>query len=113
MKALDKNKAFRDFVNLNYISEAGVAIFNARSTLRKQAIFIPDDIQSVFSESLDPLSKAQIQRSMEPFYGAHSKLGGVDFLLTNSDKIFRDLLTPVRRRMLYELTDSAPTALRR
>jgi hypothetical protein len=105
-KASDKNKTFSDFVNRNYIAEAGKAIFDARSMVRKQAIFMPDDIQRSFDQTLDTLSKAQVQRSMEPFYGAHSKLGAVDFLLINSDKIFRDLLTAVRHRMLRELVET-------
>lgn len=110
MKAADKNKAYSEFVNRNYIAEARVAIFDAHSTLRKEAIFIPDNIQNIFTQALDPLSKAQVQRSMEPYYGAHRNLVGVDFLITNSDKIFYDLLSPVRRRMLYELMNTGPTS---
>ena len=97
--ASDKNKTYADYINLEYIREAEKTIYDARASVRKQAIFIPDDIKQLFDETLDTLSKAQVQRSMEPFYGAHSKLGAVDFLLTNSGKIFRDILNPVRHRM--------------
>ena len=99
LNASDKNNTYRDYVNLQYIREAGQTIYEARTIVRKQAIFIPDNIKRLFDETLDTLSKAQVQRSMEPFCGAHSKLGAVDFLLINSGKIFGDLLNPVRDRM--------------
>ena len=95
----DRNRAYSRVVELNQINAAGLAIYNARNLIGKQAIFIPDNLLASFEANLKMLSEAQIQRSMEPHYGAHSELKGVEWILSNGENARAALLTAVRQRI--------------
>jgi hypothetical protein len=99
-EARDKNRAYSAAVNNNYISEAGKAIYDTRTLLRKQCIFVPEDLTRLIEFRLNKLSEAYVQRRMEPTYGAHSEIGAVEFLLTHGNTMFDELLAAVRLRLL-------------
>jgi hypothetical protein len=99
MSAADRNRAFSRCIEINQINAAGRAIYNARNLIGKQAIFIPDDLLASFEANMRKLSEAQIQRSMEPHYGAHSALKGVEWLVTNGEGERASLLTAIRQRI--------------
>jgi len=98
MAASDRNKALARAVEMNQINAAGLAIYTARNLIGKQAIFIPDELLSAFELMMKNLSAAQIQRSIEPNYGAYG-LKHVEWLLTNGDAARQELLTTVRKRI--------------
>jgi hypothetical protein len=100
MTAADKNATFSRLVEINQIHAAGVAIYNARNLIGRQAIFIPDDLLALFEATMKKLSEAQIQRSMEPHYGAYSELKGVEWLVENGERERVSLLAAVRQRIL-------------
>ena len=100
--ATDRNKTYGNVIDSRDTFDAGKAIFDARALLRKRAIFIPDNLNKEFDDALKILSHAQIQRSMESYYGEHDKLKGVTYLLSNSETLFATILGAVRERLLRE-----------
>ncbi|HUZ64535.1 MAG TPA: hypothetical protein VMU82_12615 [Acetobacteraceae bacterium] len=98
MSEANRNKAFSRFIEINQISKAGLAIYNARNLIGKQAIFIPDDLLASFEAMMKRLSAAQIQRSIEPQYGA-SGLNDATWLITNGESERTSLLAAVRERI--------------
>jgi hypothetical protein len=99
MTAADKNTTFSRLVEFNQISAAGMAIYNARKLIGRQAIFIPDDLLAAFEAKMMKLSEAQIQRSIEPHYGAYSELKSVEWLVKNGEHERALLLAAVRQHI--------------
>jgi hypothetical protein len=76
-------------------------IFEARSTLRKQGIFIPREVEDAFEDTLKKWSEVQIQREMEFNYGRD--LGTRDrtlAFLTHGQTEFDSIKHAVRSRIL-------------
>ena len=64
-----KNTAYARIMRMRFINHAGLMIFDARSHLLKQSIFIPEEIEAAFRAAHDMLGGVQIQESMEFEHG--------------------------------------------
>jgi hypothetical protein len=92
-----KNRAYSNFVSLGYIADAQAAIFNARSVLQKQSIFIADDLSLSFKKALELLLDAYAERAVDPYCNDVGK--GVTTLLSKGESVVAALLTDVRTRV--------------
>ena len=101
MNAPNKNKAFSRLIEIKQINDAGLAIYKARNLIRKQAIFMPDSLLNDFEKMMKRLSAAQIQRSIEPHYGAYQQKE-VEWLIVNGENERASLLAAVRQRIFRQ-----------
>ena len=62
--ATDREKEYARIQNWRTVSEAGRDIYQARLTLREQRIFMPADLTKEFSDVIERMSGAQIQRRL-------------------------------------------------
>jgi hypothetical protein len=67
--ASDRNRMYSKITELRLIGKAGEAIFDARSVLRKQGIFIPKELEDEFENALKLFSEVQVHRSIQFQYG--------------------------------------------
>ncbi len=109
IEATDKNDRYRSFVTLRSINAAHKAIFDVRQLLRKNGIFVPDDLARAFQSAIEVLTKAEVQRYMEFSYKGPRDLTDVSFLLINGDKIFNELNVAVRNRLCARIPASNPS----
>ncbi|HEY1935415.1 MAG TPA: hypothetical protein VGG99_25690 [Acetobacteraceae bacterium] len=98
MKANDRAKALLRYTEVNQINAAGLAIFNAQRLIDKQAIFIPDELLASFEGMMKKLRAAQVQRAIEPHYGAYDGKD-VERLLLDGESERGALLKIVRQRI--------------
>jgi len=100
MQASDKNNMYAKIARHRLISQAGAAIYDARSILRKQGIFIPENLENSFEKALDILSKAQAHELVEANHGYfEDKQETIGKLFSDGPKIFSDLKTDVRKQI--------------
>lgn len=98
----DRNHALLRFLKINQILHARNEIFDARSILRKQGVFIPVDLQVQYEKALDILAGAQTQKYMEFNSGRdYPELKYVDRLIKDGQEIFNGLQASTRARMLH------------
>jgi hypothetical protein len=101
LDASDRNRAFARMLKMRSINKARDDIFDARLRLRTNGIFVPAELSAQFSSALEVLSKAQVQRYIESERDEGSYGGKeVEFLIINGERIFSELTTAVRMRLL-------------
>ena len=101
LAASDRNQMYGKVVQLRLIWKAGTAIFDARSVLRKQGIFIPKELENEFEKALQMFSEAQIQRHMKFDYGrADAKTDKVQTFFKDGQPIVDQIKAKVRTRIL-------------
>lgn len=95
-----KNTAYARIMRMRFINHAGLMIFEARSHLLKQSIFIPAEIEAAFRAAHDMLTGVQVQESMD---FEHGPVRGVpderQVLLQDGDRVLNDLKERVRERI--------------
>jgi hypothetical protein len=99
--AHNKKEMYSKVVQLRLIARAGTAIFDARSVVRKQGIFIPKDLEEEFLKALDNFSGAQVQRLMEFDYGRSA--AGSDHtgsFFSDGQRMFDEIKVKVRSHVL-------------
>ncbi len=96
---------YSKIMDLRQISAAGAAIFEVRLLLRRGGIFVQAGILEEFKKALDVHGKAQVERLMH-FQHGRSGIGfdASSHLLTEGEKIFDQLQSIVRTRLLERLT---------
>jgi hypothetical protein len=62
--ATDREKEYLNIVSWQRVIEAGEDIYQVRLKLREQRIFMPEDIMTVFSEVIERMSGAQVERRL-------------------------------------------------
>ncbi|MDI2078309.1 hypothetical protein, partial [Bradyrhizobium sp. Mp27] len=87
---------------LKLLSEfAGPALFLAHKAIRKERIFLQDDLRNEFMEILDLVSKAWVQRLVEHQRSSQqSSLTGISEFYEKGPKGVDKLATMVRSRLL-------------
>ena len=80
MSATDKNSSYSRFVEINQITAAGLAIYNARILIGRQAIFIPDDLLAQGCSMLS--TEAPVGQGIES-----SESGGVSVLTEGAGSV--------------------------
>ncbi|HZV20134.1 MAG TPA: hypothetical protein VE986_01160 [Hyphomicrobiales bacterium] len=96
----DKNRMYSKIVEKRQIAEADSAIYEARSVLRKQAIFVPEGLEKKFEDALQILSAAQVHRQVSFDHGHfHDSEEPVGKLLKEGPKILAEIKTAVRERI--------------
>jgi hypothetical protein len=63
--AADHNDMYVKIVSWRFIAAAAVKIFDARLLLRKQRIFMPEDLRAQFKGLIDLFSGAQVERQLQ------------------------------------------------
>lgn len=98
----DPMKAFSRVSAVNEINEAGAALASARDTLRRQSVFIPEEIERRFEKEIAWLQLAHSERATRFGYGG----SGIDpktsteLLSDFGDTVFNEVRAIVRRRLL-------------
>lgn len=105
LDAAKKVDMYSKIMDLRRINAAGAAIFDVRLLLRRRGIFVQTSIIDEFKKALDVLGKAQVERFMHFQHGR----SGIGFdassrLLSDGEKIFDELQSVVRTRLLERLT---------
>lgn len=62
--AADREKEYAKILNWRTVRQAGSDIYQARLTLREQRIFMPADLTKEFSDVIEQMSGAQVQRRL-------------------------------------------------
>jgi len=106
-EAAKKVDMYSKIMNLRQIHEAGAAIFDTRLLLRRQGIFLQSSLVGEFKNAIEILSKAQIERLVQFQHGS----SGVGYdaslrLLSEGEKVFDELQSLVRARLLQSLIDN-------
>ena len=97
----NRNNMYSKIIQLRYIIRAAKLIFDARSTLRKQGIFIPKELESALEDTLKKWSDVQIEREMEFNYGRDSETRKkTAAFLTDGQGEFDNIKQEVRSRIL-------------
>jgi hypothetical protein len=99
-KASDKTRMYVKIVQLRYINAAGAAIYDARSILRKQGIFIPEELEAAFENALKSCSEAHVEQSMRFEFGrAGGDRDATGALVRDGVATSQTLKTAVRERI--------------
>jgi hypothetical protein len=102
VEAANRNSIYCRVVTFRYLNRAQADIFDARLLLRKNGIFVPDDLSRQFKSALELLSAAQVEKYMELRHaGRHDGKETLRFL-DSGERIFGELLAAVRTRLLRE-----------
>lgn len=64
LSASDRKKQYISIVSWQTVNEAGRDIYDARLTLREQRIFMPPSITKEFSDAIEQMNGAQVQRRL-------------------------------------------------
>jgi len=103
--AAKKVDMYSKIMDLRRINGAGAAIFDTGLLMRRHGIFVQASILHEVKKAMEMLSKAQVERHM---HFQHSRSGiGFDassYLLSEGDKIFENLQSVVRTRLIERLT---------
>lgn len=67
--ASDSTQMYAKVVRHRYIAIAGSSIYDARSVLRKQSIFIAKELEESFEQALQMLHEAQVEQSIQFDHG--------------------------------------------
>jgi hypothetical protein len=62
--AADREKEYLNILSWQRVIEAGEDIYQTRLKLREQRIFMPEDITTAFSEVIEKMSGAQVERRL-------------------------------------------------
>jgi hypothetical protein len=98
--ASDKNEIYSRVVNLRQLNRAGSEIYDCRLLLRKNGIFVPQDIISLLENAIQVLHAAQVERYIAFRHDTFRAYNDSQFLLANGEKIIKDLGVAVRARLL-------------
>lgn len=100
LAAHDKNKIYVNYVQFRQIIRSQNDIFDARSCLRKSAIFVPAELRKKYEDTLEILSKAQVERHMQ-FDHERYDGGAIQALLKDGQAIFEDLVEATQSRIFH------------
>jgi hypothetical protein len=64
LKATNREKEYAAILAWRMVVDAGKDIYQARLTLREQRIFMPADLTKIFSDTIERMSGAQIERRL-------------------------------------------------
>jgi hypothetical protein len=64
LAATDRENEYVNIVSWQRVIEAGQDVYQVRLKLREQRIFMPEDITTVFSEVIEKMSGAQVERRL-------------------------------------------------
>jgi hypothetical protein len=105
LDATKKVDVYSKIMDLRRINIAGAAIFDARLLVRRHGIFVNPSIVNEVRRALDVLSKAQVESYMH-FQRRGTGIGydASSHLLSDGEKIFDQLQSVVRQRLLERLT---------
>jgi hypothetical protein len=98
LAASDKNKTYSNIVTHREINEAGADIFHGRLLLRKNMIFLPNDLARKFDSELTFLAGVQTERLVS-FRSRTTMLEQTTALFETKDRRFDDLASAVRERL--------------
>ena len=104
LDAAKKVDMYSKIMDLRRINAAGAAIFDVRLLLRRRGIFVQSSIIDEFKKAIEVLVKAQVERLMH-FQHGRSGIGfdASSALLADGEKIFEELQSVVRKRLLERL----------
>jgi hypothetical protein len=105
--AQDKNRIFRKIIEWRLIAKASGAIFDARSVLRKQGIFIPKALEDDFEKALKLFSAAQVQMGIELDHGRIGELTDVQAFSKDGPLQYENIKEKVRQRVTAALSAGA------
>jgi hypothetical protein len=98
-KAENKNDVYARTVELNTINEAGRDIYDLRQLVRKNSIYMPEELTTEFKNVIELLSGAQVERSMALRHPAADRYEHGQKLLEQAEPIFAKLSAAVRARI--------------
>jgi hypothetical protein len=64
LKSTNREKEYETILKWRMVLEAGTDVYRARLTLREQRIFMPADLTKEFSEIIERMSGAQVERRL-------------------------------------------------
>lgn len=97
----DRNRMYGKIDDLRSIAIAGREIFETRTVLRKQGIFLPKDLEAEFENALSVFSAAQVQRSMEFEFGKDARdMEPIKRFFNDGQSLVEGLKDRVRSRIL-------------
>lgn len=105
LDASDKNRSFAKMMSYRAAGIAGQEIFEARLLLRKNGIFITEELKKIYEAALDLCSEAQVHKDMENMHGSQMvrDLKGDRIFLAEGSTTFDSVLAETRSRLLRQL----------
>jgi hypothetical protein len=97
--AKNKNDVYARTVELNTINEAGHDIYDLRQLVRKNSIYMSEELMSEFKEVIDLLSSAHVERSVALRHPTADRYQHGQKLLEQAEPIFAKLGAAVRARI--------------
>lgn len=100
-----KNKALSEVERGRDINECSARLWDARTTVRRQSVFIPEDIENQFENALDALSKVWAEQHTLHAYpgaGALPTEATMQFVGGQGETIRFKLRDVVRKRLLRD-----------
>jgi len=102
--ARDKNRTFGNIMQLRLINRAGQALHDTRDLIMKQSVFIDRDLQGMFDQNLDRLTRAWAEERVNFGRRDAEIRTDRDDLLRNGEARLNALRTNVRDHLLRNLT---------
>jgi hypothetical protein len=105
LAATDRAKAFTTIEKWRMVREAGMDIYQARLMLREQRIFMPEEITKEFSDVIERMSSAQVERRLSL---EHPQIPSYEFGKTSIDwmsdctNVFERLATAANTRLFRQ-----------
>lgn len=105
LKADDKQKKYISILSWDNVNLAGTDIYQARLTLREQRIFMPEALTARFSEVIEQMSGAQVQRRLSL---QHPDIPGYNFGKAQTDwlqdcvSIFEKMASLANKRLFRD-----------
>jgi len=105
LDATDRGKEYAKILNWRWVAEAGSDVYQARLSLREQRIFMPADLTKEFSEVIEQMSGAQVQRRLSlqnPHIREYDFGKATTDWITDCVPIFERMASQANRRLFRE-----------
>jgi hypothetical protein len=105
LNAVDKTKEYTSILDWQRVTGAGSDVYQARLTLREQRIFMPADLTKQFSDVIERMSSAQVERRLSlenPSIKAHQFGKASTDWISDCVPVFEGMATHANRRLFRE-----------
>jgi hypothetical protein len=102
LSATDREKEYTTILKWSMVREAGADIYQARLILREQRIFMPEGLTKEFSEVIEQMSGAQVERRLSlenPHIPAYDFGKASTEWITNCTPIFERVAAAANARL--------------